>query len=277
MGLSSPTPASITSVVGVGNGLTLAWGDGVGRARGERVQAAGAAASRAHMSAALEVNRPSGMLHCTAAGRGRGTLGGVRGFVLGLCVGALLGAGGVWLALRDRAAPRGAVTVAPGADAGVAAGKKKKRGGARGGGGGGMGGGEAGEAGDEPAPVLGPADLRMTAEGDSLSRGAQNLDFAAGGEEPRELTQGEINGAMSGVQGAIGECIVNATGNAELSGRINAGVVVGPDGRVTQTRVEAPAYLMKRGLASCVRARLRGLRFPSTGKESVVKYPFTVG
>ena len=194
--------------------------------------------------------------------------------MLGLCVGALVGAGGVWLLLRDKAAPRGTVTVAPGADGGVAgAGKKKRRGGARGGGGG-MG---AGEAGDEPVPVLGPADLRMTSEGDSLSRGAQNLDFAGGpGEEPRELTQGEIDGAMGGVSDAIGECIVNATGNAELSGRINAGVVVGPDGRVTQTRVEGPAYLMKRGLASCVRARLRGLRFPKTGKESVVKYPFTV-
>ncbi len=199
--------------------------------------------------------------------------------MLGLCVGALVGAGGVWLLLRDKPAPHGAMTVAPGADGGVAgAGKKKRRGGARGGGGGGggMGAGEVGNE-PEPAPVLGPADLRMTSEGDSLSRGEQNLDFAGGpGEEPRELTQGEINGAMSGVSDAIGECIVNATGNAELSGRINAGVVVGPDGRVTQTRVEGPAYLMKRGLASCVRARLRGLRFPSTGKESVVKYPFTV-
>ncbi|MCC6993747.1 MAG: hypothetical protein IT370_03855 [Deltaproteobacteria bacterium] len=204
----------------------------------------------------------------------------MRGFVLGLCVGALVGAGGVWLLLRDKAAPGGTVTVAPGADGGVAAtGKKKRRGGARGGGGGGGGGGGmgAGEAGDEPAPVLGPADLRMTSEGDSLSRGAQSLDFAGSpGEEPRELTQGEIDGAMGGVSDAIGECIVNATGNAELSGRINAGVVVGPDGRVTQTRVEGPAYLMKRGLASCVRARLRGLRFPRTGRESVVKYPFTV-
>jgi hypothetical protein len=192
----------------------------------------------------------------------------VRGFVLGLVIGLVAGGGGAWLYLRER--PHAAVVIAAkaGPDAGVA-GKKRKRGPRTGGAA------AADDDGDQPAPVLGPSDLRMTAEGDSLSRGPQDLDLGAG-DTTRELTTAEINGAMSEQSDAIGECIVDATGAAEVNGRINAGVVVSPDGRVTQTRVEGPAWLMRHGLGSCVRARLRSLHFPATGKESVVKYPFTV-
>jgi len=192
----------------------------------------------------------------------------VRGFVVGLVIGAAAGAGAVLLLTRERGRSAAGVQAAA-ADAGVVARRTKKP----------RGGGNTrgpGEPGDEPAPVLGPADLKMVAEGDSLARGPVEMDLGSEGGA-RELTQGDIDGAMAGASDAIGECIVSATGAAELSGRVNAGVVVGPDGRVTQTRVEAPAYLMRRGLGGCVRARLRGLRFPATGKESVVKYPFTVG
>ena len=56
-----------------------------------------------------------------------------------------------------------------------------------------------------------------------------------------------------------------------LSGRISIGLVVGPDGRVTQTRVEAPRYLIDQGLAGCLRPVLRGMRFPAAGKDTVVK------
>ena len=55
------------------------------------------------------------------------------------------------------------------------------------------------------------------------------------------------------------------------------GFVFGPDGRVTQTRIEAPRYLVDQGLAGCVRPVLRELRFPAAGKDTVVKVPFDIG
>ncbi len=199
----------------------------------------------------------------------------MRGFVVGLLIGALAGAGAVFFVMRDKGKAAPAVAGRPAADAGVAKKGGKKRGGP-GRGAGSAPGVDSPIDDDEPAPVLSAADLRMAAEGDSLSRGAQNLDL--GSEDgARDLTRAEIDDAMAGASDAIGACIVDATGAAELSGRITAAVVVGPDGRVTQTRVEAPAWLLRHGLGGCVRPKLRGLRFPATGKESVVKYPFTVG
>jgi hypothetical protein len=47
-------------------------------------------------------------------------------------------------------------------------------------------------------------------------------------------------------------------------------------GRVTRTHVEAPAYLVHHGLYDCARRSLTALRFPATGRETVVTVPFDV-
>lgn len=185
-------------------------------------------------------------------------------FLLGLLVGVLLGAGGTWWALRHE----GPAEVAVAVDAGPPpppepTGKKRRR----------RGGGSGGATSPEGPIVLGPGDLKTVAQGDSLARGARTVDLGAAGEV-RDLEQHEIDGAVARRADAITRCITSARGEAELSGRITASFLVSPAGKVTKTRVEAPAYLMGRGLAPCVRRELAALSFPATGKESVVTVPF---
>lgn len=193
-------------------------------------------------------------------------------FLVGLVVGIAVGAGGLYAFQRLRAADGGVAVAAAGADAGSdgkapAAGKgKRPRRAAT----------TAAAGADEPAPVLGPEDLKMVASGDALRVGRRTLDLGEGADEPRDLSQAEIDGALAGARGGIEECIGRARGAAELSGRVELGMVVGADGRVTATRVEAPAYLIRRGLPGCVRPKLAALRFPAVGKDTVVTLPVTV-
>jgi hypothetical protein len=197
-------------------------------------------------------------------------------FALGLVVGVALGAGGTWFFLRKHDGGGGAKLAAATPDAGVDP-KAKKPAKRRGyGGGGGRGGGMARSAADDDAPIpeLGPDDLRMISDGDSLALGTRKMDLAADAPEPRDLTQDEIDGGVSPRSGAIIKCITDARGNAPVNGQIVVKFVVVSTGNVTQTRVEAPAYLMKHGLSGCVRPQLRAMRFPATGKDSVLTVPF---
>jgi hypothetical protein len=198
-------------------------------------------------------------------------------FLAGLLVGVLLGAGGAYFVFgRKKAEPT--IAAAPAADAGVAdpAGKKKK-GRGRGLGGAGHRAGDVGdEGGDEPIPELSAADLAPGAEGDALKARDTNLDLGAGGAEVRDLSQGEIDGTFGGAASGITSCITAARGAAPVTGTISVGLVVGPDGRVVKSRVEAPAWLLRHGLYRCVRREVSGLRFPAAGKDTVVTVPFNL-
>jgi hypothetical protein len=189
-------------------------------------------------------------------------------FVLGLLVGVALGAGGLYL-VQKLTREETPVAAAPTIDAGPTRpqaknGSKKKRRGVPA---------AAPGAGDEPIPVLTDADRAMRAEGDSLTARPIEMDLGED-SEPRDLEQGEIDAAFGARVDAIIGCVVAARGNAELTGRITAGVVVAADGRVTKSRVEAPAWLLAHGLGRCVRRELSAMRFPATGKEHVVSVPF---
>jgi hypothetical protein len=128
----------------------------------------------------------------------------------------------------------------------------------------------------EPAPeALTAEDLRVRAEGDALRAAATEIDMA-GGAEARALTQEEIDSAIAARGAAIVDCITRARGDAEVTGRVTAGMVVAADGRVVKSRIEAPAYLLERGLATCARRELAALRFPAAGRETVVTVPFDV-
>lgn len=129
---------------------------------------------------------------------------------------------------------------------------------------------------DEPPPVVTEADLRVGSEGDALRVGAVSMDMSAGGGEVRDLEQEEIDGTFARRSEAIIACITRARGAAEVNGRVVAGVVVGADGRVVKSRIEAPAYLLRHGLGACARRELAALRFPATGRETVVTVPFVV-
>lgn len=206
------------------------------------------------------------------------------GLVLGLVVGAGLGAGGVWLALRPEA-PVVAAEIASVDAAPKKAGKKKRRVRKKvaGGGGGGVasaGGGGGGvveeEWVEEDVPSVSASDLAQGSEGDVLKPRARTVDLGAGGADTRNLTQAEIDGAVRARADAITRCIVDARGAAEVRGRVVIGVVVGPDGSPTAARVEAPRWLLEHGLGRCVRPTLLGLRFPAAGKDTVVTVPFDV-
>ena len=115
----------------------------------------------------------------------------------------------------------------------------------------------------------------VSAEGDSLALAPRTVDLGAAAPE-RDLTRAEIDGAIAPAADAIIACINDATGSAPVTGRVVAGVVVDETGHVTKTRLEGPSYLLKHGLGGCVRPKLRGLRFPATGKPTVVRVPFDV-
>jgi hypothetical protein len=187
----------------------------------------------------------------------------LAGLLLGLMVGAAAGAYGMHL--HATRAPAAAAVVAPEAPAAPAKGKKRRAsaGAAR----------EAAAADEEPVAVT-EADLRTASEGDAL-RAASSVDMTSG-TEPRDLAQDEIDGTFAQRADALVACITRARGAAPVNGRVVAGVVAGPDGRVLRTRVEAPAYLLRNGLGACARRELAGLRFPATGRETVVTVPFDV-
>jgi hypothetical protein len=190
-------------------------------------------------------------------------------FLGGMLLGIVLGGGGVWF-WTQRGPAEAEVAAAHAPDAGVVGsdkGKKKKRpGGARR-----AGGGET--YADEPIPEVTADDLRVVAQGDSLAPRPRDVDLGSD-SEVRDLSQGEIDDSFRGAASGITDCITAARGPAPVQGRIEVGVVVSAEGRVIQTRVEAPSYLQKRGLYRCVRGEVSRLRFPSAGKDTVVRVPF---
>jgi hypothetical protein len=194
----------------------------------------------------------------------------VHGLVIGLLVGGASGVGASYLWVHRNRGPKIAVT-APALDGGTTSTPKKKP---HKHGNGGSGG--AGDAPDDgPVPTLSPADLQTASEGDALKAANRTMDMTSGAAEVRDLSQDEIDAAVGRKSGAIIKCITDARGNAPLnSGHISVGFVVGADGGVTRTRVEAPAYLIHHGFPGCARPLLSSLRFPATGKESVVTVPF---
>jgi hypothetical protein len=193
-------------------------------------------------------------------------------FLLGLILGALLGGGGVYLAL-ERPWEGGAVAVAE-IDAGpevaaVEATPKKKRGkGRRGKRAGGV---EIQVEGE--VPELSAADRKLEWKGDAVTMPSREMDFGSeGGGQP--LSAGEINQVLGGQSQGILLCITSARGNAQLSATIIVKMLVEGDGRVSKTRVRAPAYLFAHGFYGCARKAARALRFPATGAPTVVEAPY---
>jgi hypothetical protein len=210
-------------------------------------------------------------------------------FWIGLLVGLFAGAAGMW-AWKGRggggevAAAEVAADAGPGAGKGKKAGKGKRgAGGARRGGAGGGGGPAAaddpeawGEGPQEPEIVLSADDLRPVSAGDALKVRDRTLDLGEDSPELHDLTQAEIDGAFAGVSGRVIDCISEARGAAPVTGSVRVGMVVGPDGRVVKSRVEAPSYLMQKGLYACVKRSLAAARFPAPGRDTVVTVPITI-
>ncbi|HVR62871.1 MAG TPA: AgmX/PglI C-terminal domain-containing protein [Polyangia bacterium] len=223
----------------------------------------------------------------------------MRGFVLGLVVAALVFGGYLYWKHREaaeRAAATSAEAAAGGREAARERKKKKRRGATRlarigDDSGGGAGSGEArarraappppsiaaGEP--EPEPVkLGPADLKMVAQGDDLSRpDVVHLDMSDDSGS-RELDQDEIDSRFRAKEEAILTCISRARPDEEtyVPGRVTVKFRIQRAGSVRGVRVEAPAILQRGGLTGCIRGVVGALRFPPSNGSQIVTYPFSL-
>ena len=79
---------------------------------------------------------------------------------------------------------------------------------------------------------------------------------------------------MRGVDGQIIRCIDSSRQGYAWSGKIVVGLRIGPRGEIEGVQVRAPALLFERGLYACVRKATAALRFPSSSRAVVVRYPY---
>lgn len=185
--------------------------------------------------------------------------------MLGLLVGAFLGAGGTYAALerpwRSSEAvvsnPDAGPTTEPVAKQGGKSRKKRR----------------APTAADEGPPVLTAADLELVWKGDPVALPARAVDMG-GGDDARALRADEINEVLRARSSAIQQCIAEAAGQAELRASITLEMLVTGEGRVTKVRMRAPQYLFAHGFQACASRAAKSLRFPSTGAPTVVTAPF---
>lgn len=196
----------------------------------------------------------------------------------------MIGAGGMYLALRP---PWGGAHAPVPADAGVVAqapsdggpagpSKKKKR--RR------PGGTVAAPApGDdpdggyeetEPAPALTAADRALEWRGDDVTPPPARLDMSAG--DARKLDDGEINATVASQADGVRTCVIQGATGTDLTATITVKLLVGGEGRVTRSRVQAPRYLHEHGLLPCVQRALGRMKFPATGAPTLVTFPINL-
>jgi hypothetical protein len=208
---------------------------------------------------------------------------------MGLVIGLLVGAGGMYLVLRTPWAAHGTppaagdqVAAAP-SDASVGAKPKKKKRARRPGalshrpGPGGededwanSGGGEETEP--QKLVQLSASDRQLEWRGDNTSPPKQTLDMSSSAES-RSLENSEISSVISSQSGPTQACVVQAASNTDLSGTITVKMVVEGTGKVSRSRVQAPRYLHSQGVLSCIQRALRNMKFPATGAPTLVTLP----
>jgi hypothetical protein len=211
----------------------------------------------------------------------------VRGSLIGLVIGAALGAGAMYLALRPPWGHRAAVPAdAPAiASAPSDAGTKKpgkKRGVRRR---------PSGDgrvvSGDDPswttddgpgeeAPVklipLTAGDRALEWRGDETTKPAQKIDMSSGAEA-RSLDDAEIQSTIASQSGATQSCVMQAATDTDLKGTITVRMIVDGSGRVTKSKLQAPRYMLEHGLLGCVQRAVKAMKFPATGMATLVTMP----
>jgi hypothetical protein len=206
----------------------------------------------------------------------------VRGS-FGLVIGLAIGAGAMYLVLRPPWEHRAQTVRSEGtpvvivSDAGVAKPKPKQR---RSRPAGSAGAAQADHGDPEPeeiAPLrLVAADRALEWRGDDVALPAQNIDMA-GGREARGLDDGEINATINSQAGAVKDCVVQGATNTDLRAEITIKLLVDGTGRISRSRVHAPHYLLEHGLLGCAQRALGRMRFPATGRATIVTLPVNLG
>lgn len=206
---------------------------------------------------------------------------------IGIVIGLVIGAGGMYLALRppwggQAAAPAPAedvIATAP-TDAGVAAKPKKKR--PRRGGTSSGGGGNYDTTGDdyevvEPEPIkLSATDRRLEWRGEDVRLPPSRIDMEAGGDA-RPLDDSEIASTVSSQSDAVNDCVTKGAAGTDLRATITIKLLVDGNGRVTRSKLHAPRYLFEQGLLTCAQRALKQMKFPATGAPTLVTVPVTLG
>ncbi|MGE0872583.1 MAG: hypothetical protein AB7P03_28775 [Kofleriaceae bacterium] len=200
---------------------------------------------------------------------------------VGIVIGLVVGAGGMYLALRppwaqtpSLPAATSPVAIAP-ADAGVPTKPKKKRRRSRAGGQQ-LAPGVVGDDGyyeeTEPPAPLTAADRALEWRGDNVSLGPTKVDMTAGGEG-RPLEDAEINSTISSQADGVRDCVIQGAMGTDLRARITVQFIVDGNGRISKSRIRAPHYLFEKDLMSCARRALGRMRFPATGAPTKVDMP----
>lgn len=128
----------------------------------------------------------------------------------------------------------------------------------------------------EPLVQLSASDRALEWRGDDVTLPATKIDMA-GGKESRPLDDNEINATIGSQANGVRDCVVNGATNTDLRATITVKMVVGGDGRVTKSRIQAPRYLFSKGLLTCVQRSLGRMKFPATGAPTSVSLPVTLG
>ena len=204
--------------------------------------------------------------------------------LLGLGIGLIVGAGGMYLTLRPpwgggaAPAPSDARIAAPApVDAGVPGKPKpKRRPGARGGTVAAPPGSDEHEETEPPPPPLTEADRRLEWRGDGVTLPPRNIDLTSGAEA-RPLDDGEISAVIGSQSDGVRECVIRGATGTDLSAAITVKLVVDGTGRVTRSRVHAPRYLFEQGLLGCTQRALGRMKFPATGAPTLVTLPVNLG
>jgi hypothetical protein len=195
--------------------------------------------------------------------------------LLGLGIGLIVGAGGMYLTLRPpwgggAPASSGAEVVLAPVDGGAPDKPKPKR---RAGRRPGTVAAPPGSEGDETEPIpLTDADRRLEWRGDEVALPTTKLDMRSGAEA-RPLDDSEINAVISSQTGDIRACVLQGATGTDLRATITVKLLVDGNGRVTRSRLQAPRYLFEHGLLGCAQRALGRMKFPATGAPTVVTLP----
>jgi hypothetical protein len=117
------------------------------------------------------------------------------------------------------------------------------------------------------------AELKPVTQGDRLD-GTEvvNMGEESGG---REVSQEEFDSVFAGRRQSVLDCIDKSRGDAAAHpGKVTVGMRIGKRGTVEKMRIGGPSYMMKAGLAGCIRGAVRDLRFPAPSSSQIVTYPF---
>ena len=193
-------------------------------------------------------------------------------FWSGLLIGALVGAGGMYLGLEkpwksgtqsaDSASDAGAVVAGKG-DAKPKKSSKRGKGGSK----------SSKQVALDEIPELSAADKKLSWKGAAVKLPTKTVDFE-GGDEARSLTASEINGVIQSSSSDILSCIASARGNAQIAATVVIKMLVDGNGTVTTVGVKAPEYLFAHGFLACATKAAKQIRFGAVGGHTVVSAPY---